>query len=70
MVQARFARLFRHDLVQPAGESGPEVGREMALDLFRAARAQERVHGVVLSAASGVASDLALMLPALLAGQR
>ena len=53
-----------------AGESGPEVGREMALDLFRAARAQERVHGVVLSAASGVASDLALMLPALLAGQR
>jgi homocysteine S-methyltransferase len=50
-----------------AGESGPAVGREVTLDLFQAARAGGRVHGVVLSSASGVASEMAQMLPALLA---
>ncbi|HEY1297481.1 MAG TPA: bifunctional homocysteine S-methyltransferase/methylenetetrahydrofolate reductase [Chloroflexota bacterium] len=50
-----------------AGESGPAVGREVAFDLFRAARASGRVQGVVLSAASGLVSEMAEMLPALLA---
>jgi hypothetical protein len=50
-----------------AGESGPAVGREVTLDLFRAARAGGRVHGVVLSSASGLASEMALVLPSLLA---
>jgi homocysteine S-methyltransferase len=50
-----------------AGESGPSVGREVALDLFQAARARGRVHGVVLSSASGMASEMAQLLPHLLA---
>ncbi|MBV9326082.1 MAG: bifunctional homocysteine S-methyltransferase/methylenetetrahydrofolate reductase [Chloroflexi bacterium] len=50
-----------------AGESGPAVGREVALDLFQAARAGGRVHGVVLSSASGDASEMAELLPHLLA---
>ena len=49
-----------------AGESGPAVGREVAVDLFRAARARRRVHGVVLSSASGQASEMAQLLPELL----
>jgi homocysteine S-methyltransferase len=49
-----------------AGESGPAVGREVALDLFHAARAGGRVHGVVLSSASGLASEMAHMLGAVL----
>jgi homocysteine S-methyltransferase len=50
-----------------AGERGPAVGRELALDLFRAARRRGRVHGVVLSSASGMASEMAQFLPSLLA---
>jgi homocysteine S-methyltransferase len=49
-----------------AGEAGPAVGREIALDLFREARASGRVQGVVLSSASGLASEMAQFLPALL----
>jgi len=49
-----------------AGEAGPQVGREIALDLFRAARTRGRVQGVVLSSASGHASEMAQFLPALL----
>jgi homocysteine S-methyltransferase len=49
-----------------AGEAGPAVGRELALELFHAARARGRVHGVVLSSASGLASEMAQLLPALL----
>jgi homocysteine S-methyltransferase len=49
-----------------AGEGGPAVGRELALDLFREARARGRVHGVVLSSASGLAAEMAQLLPALL----
>jgi homocysteine S-methyltransferase len=49
-----------------AGERGPAVGRELALDLFHAARERGRVHGVVLSSASGLASEMAQLLPALL----
>jgi homocysteine S-methyltransferase len=48
-----------------AGESGPAVGREIALDLFHSARAGGRVHGVVLSSASGLASEMAQLLPQL-----
>jgi homocysteine S-methyltransferase len=50
-----------------AGEGGPSVGREVALDLFHAARARGRVHGVVLSSATGMASEMAQLLPQLLA---
>jgi homocysteine S-methyltransferase len=50
-----------------AGESGPAVGREVALDLFRAARERGRVQGVVLSSASGMASEMAHFLQSLLA---
>jgi homocysteine S-methyltransferase len=49
-----------------AGERGPAVGRELALDLFHSARERGRVHGVVLSSASGMASEMAQLLPALL----
>jgi homocysteine S-methyltransferase len=49
-----------------AGERGPAVGRELALELFHAARERGRVHGVVLSSASGLASEMAQLLPALL----
>ena len=48
-----------------AGERGPAVGRELALDLFHCARERGRVHGVVLSSASGLASEMAQLLPAL-----
>jgi homocysteine S-methyltransferase len=50
-----------------AGEGGPVVGREVALDLFHAARSRGRVHGVVLSSAAGLATEMAQMLGALLA---
>jgi methionine synthase / methylenetetrahydrofolate reductase(NADPH) len=50
-----------------AGERGPAVGREVALDLFHTARERGRVHGVVLSSASGSAGELAHFLPQLLA---
>ncbi len=50
-----------------AGERAPMVGREMALELFRAARERGRIQGVVLSSASGAASDMAQLLPSLLA---
>jgi hypothetical protein len=49
-----------------AGESAPAVGREMAVELFRAARATGRVHGVVLSSATGNADEMARLLPTLL----
>ncbi|HEX8966986.1 MAG TPA: methylenetetrahydrofolate reductase, partial [Chloroflexota bacterium] len=49
-----------------AGQSGPAVGREIACDLFRAARGRDRVHGVVLSSAAASAAELAGLLPALL----
>jgi methionine synthase / methylenetetrahydrofolate reductase (NADH) len=48
-----------------AGESGPAVGRELALELFRSAREHKLVHGVVLSSAAGLASEMAQILPAL-----
>jgi methionine synthase / methylenetetrahydrofolate reductase(NADPH) len=48
-----------------AGEQGPAVGRELALDLFHSARQRKLVHGVVLSSASGVASEIAQMATAL-----
>jgi homocysteine S-methyltransferase len=53
------------ELMCRAGESGPAVGREVALDLFRAARAGGRVHGVVVSSAAGQASEMAQLLPQL-----
>jgi methionine synthase / methylenetetrahydrofolate reductase (NADH) len=48
-----------------AGESGPAVGRELAVELFRSARERGLVHGVVLSSASGRAEEMADLLPAL-----
>jgi homocysteine S-methyltransferase len=48
-----------------AGEGGPAVGRDIAYELFSAARERGRVHGVVLSSASGSASELASLLTAL-----
>jgi homocysteine S-methyltransferase len=50
-----------------AGEAAPGVGREVAVELFRAARAAGRIHGVLLSSASGNANEMAELLPALLA---
>jgi homocysteine S-methyltransferase len=48
-----------------AGEGGPAVGRDIARELFDAARKRGRVQGVVLSSASGSASELASLLAAL-----
>ncbi len=48
-----------------AGEAAPSVGRELALDLFRAARGTGRIHGVLLSSASGNASEMAQLLRSL-----
>ena len=48
-----------------AGESGPAVGRDIAYQLFRAARERRRIHGVLLSSASASAHELADFLPAL-----
>ena len=48
-----------------AGEHGPAVGREIAAELFRAARERGRVHGMVLSSAVGSAAELAELLPRL-----
>jgi homocysteine S-methyltransferase len=48
-----------------AGEGAPEVGRQLVLELFRAARAEGRVHGVLLSSATGSASEMAQLLPSL-----
>jgi homocysteine S-methyltransferase len=50
-----------------AGESGPAVGREITCELLQAARERVRVSGVVLSSADGSASELAELLPKLLA---
>jgi methionine synthase / methylenetetrahydrofolate reductase(NADPH) len=50
-----------------AGERGPVVGREIARELFGAARRSGRVHGLVLSSGAGSASELAGLLPTLLA---
>jgi methionine synthase / methylenetetrahydrofolate reductase (NADH) len=50
-----------------AGEAAPGVGREMAIELFHAARHSGRVHGVVLSSATGDAREIADLLPHLLA---
>jgi homocysteine S-methyltransferase len=49
-----------------AGESGPAVGRDIARDFLRAARARVRVNGVVLSSAAGSAAELAGLLPTLI----
>ena len=49
-----------------AGEAAPGVGRELAVELFRAARAAGRIHGVLLSSASGNANEMAELLPAFL----
>ena len=46
-----------------AGEQGPAVGRELALELFQSARARGLVQGVVLSSASGLASEMAQLVP-------
>jgi len=48
-----------------AGEAAPSVGRELAIDLFRAARATGRIHGVLVSSASGNAQEVAKLLPTL-----
>jgi methionine synthase / methylenetetrahydrofolate reductase(NADPH) len=45
-----------------AGESAPLVGREIARELFRAARERGRVQGVVLSSAAGSAQELASLV--------
>jgi methionine synthase I (cobalamin-dependent)/5,10-methylenetetrahydrofolate reductase len=50
-----------------AGEQGPSVGREIAREIFYAARQSGRVHGLVLSSAAGSATELAELLPTLLA---
>jgi homocysteine S-methyltransferase len=50
-----------------AGEGGPAVGRDIARELFKAARGRGRVHGVVLSSAGGSAAELAELLPTLVA---
>jgi homocysteine S-methyltransferase len=50
-----------------AGEAAPAVGRDIVCELFRAARERGRVHGLVLSSASGSANEMAQLLPALLA---
>ena len=50
-----------------AGESGPAVGRDIASELFHRAREMKRVHGVLLSSATGSAAELADCLPLLLA---
>jgi methionine synthase / methylenetetrahydrofolate reductase(NADPH) len=50
-----------------AGESGPAVGRDIARELFAAARRSERVHGVVLSSTAGSAAELAELLPTFVA---
>jgi homocysteine S-methyltransferase len=49
-----------------AGEGAPEVGRQVVLELFGAARASGRVHGFVLSSANGSATEMAQLLPVLL----
>jgi 5,10-methylenetetrahydrofolate reductase len=54
-------RMFR------AGESGPAVGRDVAREFFHAARERGRIHGVVLSSAAGSTSELAGLLPSLVA---
>ena len=50
-----------------AGETAPAVGRELAVDLFRAARATGRVHGLVLSSATGDAPEMADFLKTVMA---
>jgi methionine synthase I (cobalamin-dependent)/5,10-methylenetetrahydrofolate reductase len=50
-----------------AGEGGPLVGRDIAREFLAAARVRVRVDGVVLSSAAGSASELAELLPTLVA---
>jgi len=50
-----------------AGESGPQVGRDIAREFLAAARARVRVNGVVLSSAEGSATELAELLQTLVA---
>jgi homocysteine S-methyltransferase len=50
-----------------AGERGPAVGRDLACELLRQARERGLVHGVLLSSASGSASEMAGLLPRLVA---
>jgi methionine synthase / methylenetetrahydrofolate reductase(NADPH) len=45
-----------------AGERAPAVGRELACELLREARQRGLVHGVVLSSASGSATEMAELL--------
>ncbi|HET6315473.1 MAG TPA: methylenetetrahydrofolate reductase, partial [Chloroflexota bacterium] len=53
------------DRMADAGEGGPLVGREITRELLAAARTRVPVHGVVLSSASGSATELAELLPTL-----
>jgi homocysteine S-methyltransferase len=55
------------DRMCQAGESGPAVGRDIAREAFKMAAARGRVHGVVLSSATGSAAELAGLLPTLVA---
>ena len=48
-----------------AGESGPQVGRDILVELAAAARERAGVHGIVLSSSAGSAAELAGLLPAL-----
>ena len=50
-----------------AGERGPAVGRDLACELLRQARERGLVHGVLVSSASGSASEMAGLLPRLVA---
>jgi homocysteine S-methyltransferase len=50
-----------------AGESGPQVGRDIAREFLAATRARVRVDGVVVSSAAGSAAELAQLLPTLVA---
>lgn len=49
-----------------AGEAAPAVGHDIACELVRAARERRRVHGVVLSSASGSTSEMTRLLPRLI----
>jgi len=50
-----------------AGERGPAVGRDVGCELLHEARRRGLVHGLLLSSASGSATDMAGLLPRLLA---
>src|SRR5205823_3311623 len=55
------------DRMCQAGEAGPAVGRDIAREFLSAARQRVKVGGVVLSSAAGSASELAGLLPTLIA---